>query len=368
MFPINRGSGLHFCFYLTYHRLPHQAFSFSLFRDSRRRILPLLPRSQFFVLFQFLSFPSSSALHLPLPTIPMVDDRIDRCPQLTGPRGEDGWYYPLLVASSEMEIFQSSDYDSTGDRLVRNPIETEAIKHRSNVTRLRAAEYHHLIHAPRILQMRNCTRFERICSAPVDGWLPICAEYFRVGLRFPIPQFILDVLASHNIAINQLTPNAMRYLIAFMSKCILVGIEPTVDLFHCFMCATTESNVTSATWGYVGFNHRVAYGRILGGCPSRNAFYKERYLFVRNHPDEPPLEFPVRWGQPVGTRGSRAAFPCNHPSVVALSKFAIRDATILCSPELTAYLGIFPRQLTNSMLSCFIIFFYLCVAFYHRLL
>lgn len=66
--------------------------------------------------------------------------------------------------------------------------------------------------------MRACTEAERICSAPIDGWFPICAEFFRVGLRFPIPQFILDILAYHQIAINQLPPNSMRYLIASMSK------------------------------------------------------------------------------------------------------------------------------------------------------
>lgn len=156
-----------------------------------------------------------------------------------------------------MENFLASDYDRTGGRLSGDAVESEAIKHWSFVTRLRTAEYHHLIHAPRTLQMRNCTRSEHICSAPIDSWLPICAEFFRVSLRFPIPQFILDVLNYHNIFINQLSPNSMRYLIAFMSKCRLLGILPTVELFHCFFVASTANRITSRSWGYCDFSPRI---------------------------------------------------------------------------------------------------------------
>lgn len=285
------------------------------------------------------------------------DDSIDRRPTRQGPRGEDIWFYPHFNARAEMDHFLSSAYQSTGGRLSGDPVESEAVKHFSLVTRLRVAEYHHMIHAPRSLQMRNCTRSERICSVPVDSWLPICAGFFRVGLRFPIPKFILDVLEYHSIAINQLPPNSMRYLIAFMSKCRLLGIIPTVDLFHTFFVSSTATHVTSDSWGYCDFRPRTSFDRILGACPSRNSNYRSRYFFVRNHPDEPPLQFPVRWRTPTGTRVVRPFLASDHPSVIALSRFAVQDATILCSLELTAYLGIFPRKLSDS------IFFFIPVCF-----
>lgn len=281
------------------------------------------------------------------------DDPIDRFPPRQGPRCEDSWYYPTLNVRAEMDHFRSSDYQRAGGRLSGALVEAKASRHFSLVTRVRAAEYHHMIFSPRSLQMRRCTRAERIGSAPVDLWLPICAEFFRVGLRFPIPTFILDVLEYHSIAINQLPPNSMRYLIAFMPKCRLLGIIPTVDLFHTFFVSSTASSVTSSSWGYCEFRPRLSFDRILGACPSRNSNYRTRFLFVRNHPDLPPLQFPVRWRTPSGTRGVQPPLDANHPSVIALSRFAVRDATILCSPELTAYLGIFPRELTAGKNSIF---------------
>lgn len=247
-----------------------------------------------------------------------------------------------------MDHFLASDYDRTGGRLSCDAVERVAALHLSFVTRVRVAEYHHMIFAPRSLQMRNCTRAERVCSAPIDAWLPICAEFFRVGLRFPIPSFILDILEYHTIAINQLPPNSMRYLIAFMSKCLLLGITPTVDLFHTFFVASTASVATSSTWGYCEFSPRHSYDRILGACPSRNSHYRNRFLFVRNRPGGYRLEFPVRWRTPTGTRGMQPPLDARHPSVILLSRFVVRDATVLCSPELTAFLGILPRTLTSG--------------------
>lgn len=181
------------------------------------------------------------------------------------------------------------------------------------------------LHDPRPSLSSNAQlyRLERICSAPIDSWLPFCAEFFQVGLRFPIPKFILDILEYHSIAINQLPPNSMRYLIAFMSKCRLLGIIPIVDLFHTFFVSSTATHVTSTSWGYCEFRPRSSFDRILGACPSRNSHYRTRYIFVRNHPNEPPLQFHVRWRTPTGTRGTRPPLAPYHPSVIALSRFAV---------------------------------------------
>lgn len=61
----------------------------------------------------------------------------------------------------------------------------------------------------------------------------------------------------------------------------------------------------------------------------------------------------------MGIRDPRPDLVPNDESSTRLSRFVVRDSTVLCSPELTAYLGIFPRQLSaGTVLSdCRVSFF-----------
>lgn len=104
----------------------------------------------------------------------------------------------------------------------------------SNVTEFRAAEYHHLCHALRWIQFQPCSDPDRIFLDIIKYWVMICAEYFHVGLQFLIPSFILEVVDYHTIALNQFPPNSISYLIAFITKCRMIGIEPDIDVFHYF--------------------------------------------------------------------------------------------------------------------------------------
>ncbi|GKV04528.1 hypothetical protein SLEP1_g16681 [Rubroshorea leprosula] len=54
---------------------------------------------------------------------------------------------------------------------------------------------------------------ERACSAPRDHWMPIYLHYLIAGLRFPIPELLVELLLDYSIGITQLTPNAMRAVI-----------------------------------------------------------------------------------------------------------------------------------------------------------
>lgn len=175
-----------------------------------------------------------------------------------------------------MHVFPLDPYVDSGDRLHPDHAGLTVSTIESNVTLWRAAEYHHLIHAPRTLQFRECTKHERITSQPIDSWVPIYAEYFKVGLRFPILPFILEVLEYHNIVLNQLTPNSMRVLISFITKSRFVRVEPTIRLFHNFYQLTspppTLACMNFVTEGmsleYLGVVQATINSTLSGSCLS----------------------------------------------------------------------------------------------------
>ena len=54
------------------------------------------------------------------------------------------------------------------------------------------------------------------------------------GLRFPLPEFMIGVLADYNIAPSQLAPNSWRILSTFYIGCRMTQVEPTSRVFRLF--------------------------------------------------------------------------------------------------------------------------------------
>ncbi|GKU89489.1 hypothetical protein SLEP1_g3622 [Rubroshorea leprosula] len=54
---------------------------------------------------------------------------------------------------------------------------------------------------------------ERACSTPRDHWMPVYAHYLATGLRFPIPELLVDLLLDYSIGLTQLVPNAMMGIV-----------------------------------------------------------------------------------------------------------------------------------------------------------
>ena len=54
------------------------------------------------------------------------------------------------------------------------------------------------------------------------------------GLRFPLPKFMIGVLADYGIAPSQLVPNAWRILSTFYIDCRMAQVEPTSRVFRLF--------------------------------------------------------------------------------------------------------------------------------------
>lgn len=65
-----------------------------------------------------------------------------------------------------------------------------------------------------------------------DGdWFSMYTTHIELGLRFPLPEFLLKLLRYFGIALTQLCPNAVQEVLAFIVLCFLQQVECQVELF-----------------------------------------------------------------------------------------------------------------------------------------
>ncbi|GKV13767.1 hypothetical protein SLEP1_g24747 [Rubroshorea leprosula] len=76
---------------------------------------------------------------------------------------------------------------------------------------------------------------ERACSAPGDHWMPLYSHYLAAGLRFPLPDLLVWLLLEYGLGLTQLTPNAVRLVVAFAMYSRSRGVSfPTANVFKYF--------------------------------------------------------------------------------------------------------------------------------------
>ncbi|GKU99703.1 hypothetical protein SLEP1_g12507 [Rubroshorea leprosula] len=90
----------------------------------------------------------------------------------------------------------------------------------------------------------------------MTSWIPVYVDHFEAGLRFPLPGLIFDLLADYELAdyelaLTQLTPNNIRFIIGFMLLCARLEIPAKAivfrSLFQCRLCP----NSRGAKWYYL---------------------------------------------------------------------------------------------------------------------
>ncbi|GKV28899.1 hypothetical protein SLEP1_g37887 [Rubroshorea leprosula] len=79
-------------------------------------------------------------------------------------------------------------------------------------------------HVPRIVLVRTGTKNERAYSVSATGWIPVYVDHFDAGLRFPLLELIFDILSEYELALTQLTPNSIKFIIGFMLLCARLEI------------------------------------------------------------------------------------------------------------------------------------------------
>ncbi|TVU30337.1 hypothetical protein EJB05_21952 [Eragrostis curvula] len=136
------------------------------------------------------------------------------------------------------------------------------------------------------------------CAAPPEGSICVYPDALRRGMRLPLHDFYAAVLLHYGLAPSQLTPNAWRYMAAFVLLCEEVGVEPMVSVFRHFFSVRAHKGDS------LGWHNFRASPLFTGKFPSSKTYrgWKSRFFFLRS-PSTAPWPFPVKWGKP-----RRAAF------------------------------------------------------------
>lgn len=149
---------------------------------------------------------------------------------------------------------------------------------------------------PPEFDLRAPTAAQR-AHAPPPGYAAIYIHHFQFGLRLPLPPFVVSLLDHYRIALAQLYPVSVFYILGFMEICRKVSISPTMILFRHFF----RLKKSIRTVGWYTF-HICNRSRIVYGQPSGVHGWKEAFLFFKT--------------APLSAGNVRSLSPWNHSSVV----------------------------------------------------
>ncbi|GKV04723.1 hypothetical protein SLEP1_g16837 [Rubroshorea leprosula] len=132
---------------------------------------------------------------------------------------------------------------------------------------------------PKTVLIRAGTPNERACSISRTGWVPVYVDHFDAGLRFPLPGLIFDVLAEYELALTQLTPNSIKFIIGFMLLCERLGMPAKavvfMSLFLCRLCPSTSGT----RWYYISGREKMM---IFTNIWNKVARWKRQFVFIRD--------------------------------------------------------------------------------------
>ncbi|GKV06893.1 hypothetical protein SLEP1_g18712 [Rubroshorea leprosula] len=95
---------------------------------------------------------------------------------------------------------------------------------------------------PKTILIRTGTKNKKACSVSATRWVIVYVDHFDTGLHFPLPGLIFDVLAKYELALMQLTPNSIKFIIGFMFLCERLEIPAKVVVFRLlFLCRYAPS-------------------------------------------------------------------------------------------------------------------------------
>ncbi len=136
-------------------------------------------------------------------------------------------------------------------------------------------------------RLEPARRRDRITDPPV-GRIGVHQESLWAGLRFPLHSFVNELLTVCRLVPAQLTPNAWRTVMGFLSLCLLQGIPTSVNVFRRLF--VFKSNPGDGEWLYIA----LRAGRpLFHGAPSSIHGWKEKFFFLGS---ERSWGFDPRWG------------------------------------------------------------------------
>ncbi|VFQ83385.1 unnamed protein product [Cuscuta campestris] len=113
------------------------------------------------------------------------------------------------------------------------------------------------------------------------------------GTVFPLRPLLVELCHCFKILPGQITPNAHRFLNAFVNICVELKIDPSLRLFlYLFEVLPGKSGCD----GYVYFRGRTGR-QFISDLPQSNRQWKERFVFIK-FPDVSPLAG-IRWNDHI---------------------------------------------------------------------
>ncbi|GKV37610.1 hypothetical protein SLEP1_g45620 [Rubroshorea leprosula] len=134
-------------------------------------------------------------------------------------------------------------------------------------------------HIPRTILIRAGTLNERACLVSRTGWVPVYVDHFDAGLRFPLPGLIFDVLAEYELALSQLTPNSIKFIIGFMLLCERLGMLAKAVVFRSFFLCRLCPSTSGTRWYYILGREKMM---IFTNIRNKVARWKRQFVFVRD--------------------------------------------------------------------------------------
>jgi hypothetical protein len=86
---------------------------------------------------------------------------------------------------------------------------------------------------------------DRVIHAPEENEVVIYRSFFKVGLRFPLSKFVVEVLKIYQLFLHQITPEAIIRMGIFTWAMRSQGLEPST---RCF-CSMHEISYETKPWG-----------------------------------------------------------------------------------------------------------------------
>ncbi|GKU93146.1 hypothetical protein SLEP1_g6770 [Rubroshorea leprosula] len=130
-------------------------------------------------------------------------------------------------------------------------------------------------HVPRTVLLRTGTKNERACSVSATGWIPVYVDHFDAGLRFPLSGLIFDILSEYELALTQLTPNSIKFIVGFMLLCARLQIPAKAIVFRSlFLCRLSSAQTR---WYYISGREKMAIFKNIRNKVSR---WKRQFIFV----------------------------------------------------------------------------------------
>ncbi|GKV42975.1 hypothetical protein SLEP1_g50324 [Rubroshorea leprosula] len=132
-------------------------------------------------------------------------------------------------------------------------------------------------HIPKTILLRTGRQNERACTVSPTGWIPVYVDHFDAGLQFPLPGLVFDLLAEYELALTQLTPNSIRFIMGFMLLCARLEVPTKAivfrSLFQCRLCPNSKG----ARWYYLSGRDK---SQLFKNVQNKVARWKRQSVFV----------------------------------------------------------------------------------------